>query len=86
MIRLFLLQLLILKTLPLLLHIQQFSSSGAYPTPDQVLLSGDTPTVTIDPLTGLPPADPSLLQRRPLAIKVANYPRVFRPQAGLTLA
>ncbi len=60
--------------------------NGAYPTPDQVLLSGDTPTVTIDPLTGLPPADPSLLQRRPLAIKVANYPRYIRPQAGLTLA
>ena len=27
-----------------------------------------------------------MLQRRPLAIKVANYPRYVRPQAGLTLA
>jgi Protein of unknown function (DUF3048) N-terminal domain/Protein of unknown function (DUF3048) C-terminal domain len=56
------------------------------PTPAQVPSSADTPSVTIDPLTGLPPADPSLLQRRPLAIKVENYPRYTRPQAGLTLA
>ncbi len=40
----------------------------------------------IDPLTGLEPSDPSLLDRRPLAIKVANYPRYIRPQSGLTLA
>jgi hypothetical protein len=40
----------------------------------------------LDPLTGLPPAVPVLLDRRPLAIKVANYPRYIRPQSGLTLA
>ncbi|MGE5376966.1 MAG: DUF3048 domain-containing protein [Bacteroidota bacterium] len=40
----------------------------------------------LDPLTGLPPSDPALLNRRPLAIKVANYPRYIRPQSGLTLA
>lgn len=45
-----------------------------------------TPESGIDPLTGLPPADPSYLQRRPVAIKVANYPRYVRPQAGLTYA
>lgn len=46
------------------------------------------PTVppVINPLTGLPQADPSLLERRPMAIKVANYPRYVRPQSGLTLA
>lgn len=48
------------------------------------------PTVTvppvINPLTGLPQDDPSLLERRPMAIKVANYPRYIRPQSGLTLA
>ena len=26
------------------------------------------------------------MERRPLAIKVANYPRYIRPQSGLTLA
>ncbi|MBV6396321.1 MAG: hypothetical protein HFACDABA_01919 [Anaerolineales bacterium] len=40
----------------------------------------------INPLTGLPPANPALLERRPMAIKVTNYPRYVRPQAGLTLA
>jgi len=40
----------------------------------------------IDPLTGLQVADPNLLNRRPLLIKVANIPRSYRPQWGLSLA
>ena len=40
----------------------------------------------INPLTGLPVPDPTLLNRRAMAIKVANYPRYIRPQSGLTLA
>ncbi|HET9914980.1 MAG TPA: DUF3048 domain-containing protein [Anaerolineales bacterium] len=43
-------------------------------------------SVELNPLTGLPPTDPALMDRRPLAIKVANYPRYIRPQSGLTLA
>ena len=43
-------------------------------------------SVVIDPLTGNPPSDPALLERRPLAIKISNYPREIRPQYGLTLA
>ncbi len=39
-----------------------------------------------DPLTGLIPADPSLLDRRPIAIKISNYPRAIRPQYGLNEA
>ena len=39
-----------------------------------------------NPLTGLPASDPLLLERRPIAIKIANYPRYNRPQSGLTLA
>lgn len=39
-----------------------------------------------NPLTGLPANDPALLERRPLAIKVANAPDYVRPQSGLTLA
>ncbi len=42
--------------------------------------------VDINPLTGLPPANPALLERRPLAIKISQYPRDIRPQFGLTLA
>ncbi|MBK9926558.1 MAG: DUF3048 domain-containing protein [Anaerolineales bacterium] len=47
-----------------------------------------TPTVppVINPLTGLPQADPSRMDRRPMAIKIANYPRYIRPQSGLSLA
>jgi hypothetical protein len=47
--------------------------------------TGDSPYV-IDPLTGLPPTDPSLLNRRPMAIKISNYPRLIRPQFGLNSA
>ncbi len=40
----------------------------------------------INPLTGLKVADPALLERRPLLIKVSNLPRYVRPQWGLSLA
>jgi hypothetical protein len=40
----------------------------------------------VDPLTGLKVADPALLQRRPMVIKVQNLPRNGRPQWGLSLA
>jgi hypothetical protein len=40
----------------------------------------------VDPLTGLKVADPALLQRRPMVVKVQNLPRNGRPQWGLSLA
>jgi hypothetical protein len=40
----------------------------------------------VDPLTGLQVANPALLERRPLLIKVSNLPRIVRPQWGLSLA
>ncbi len=43
------------------------------------------PTV-INPLTGLPAADPALLERRPVMVKVSNYPQTGRPHAGLSFA
>lgn len=39
----------------------------------------------INPLTGLS-ADPSVLDRRPMLIKVSNLPREVRPQSGLSRA
>lgn len=55
-----------------------------------------TPTVTasivtefppdVNPLTGLQVSDLSVLERRPLAIKISNAPAVVRPQAGLSSA
>ncbi len=43
-------------------------------------------SVDINPLTGLPPENADLLERRPLAIKISQYPREIRPQYGLTSA
>jgi hypothetical protein len=40
----------------------------------------------INPLTGLPVDDPASLERRPMVIKVTNFPRSVRPQQGLSLA
>jgi hypothetical protein len=40
----------------------------------------------VDPLTGLAVADPAVLDRRPLALKIAEFPRRVRPQYGLSLA
>ncbi|GAB4524671.1 MAG: DUF3048 domain-containing protein [Anaerolineales bacterium] len=41
---------------------------------------------SINPLTGLPVANPALLERRPLAVKISNDPRAMRPQWGLNEA
>jgi len=63
-----------------------------FPTPSEILpppvtgASNPNPLDINNPLTGLPVSDPSLLERRPLAIKVANSPDYVRPQSGLTLA
>lgn len=40
----------------------------------------------VNPLTGLYVADPSLLERRPVMIKVSNYPAYLRPHSGLSYA
>jgi hypothetical protein len=40
----------------------------------------------INPLTGLPVEDPAILDRRPVAVKISNYPREIRPQWGLSQA
>src|SRR5215469_2475185 len=34
----------------------------------------------VDPLTGLAVADPAVLNRRPLALKIPEFPRRVRPQ------
>lgn len=54
------------------------------PTPDtriQTAFAAD-----VNPLTGEKVADPAALNRRPLAIKVSNYPPQVRPQRGLAQA
>jgi hypothetical protein len=38
----------------------------------------------INPLTGLSVTNPTVLNRRPISVKVSNYPRGIRPQWGLS--
>jgi hypothetical protein len=70
---------------------QTAAPSTLDPTVAPTLADTATPTPTatpaiLNPLTGLPVSDISLIQRRPLAIKVSNFPRTARPQAGLSSA
>lgn len=39
-----------------------------------------------NPLTGLEVSDPEILDRRPLMIKISNFPAYGRPQSGLSFA
>lgn len=57
------------------------------PQPTQVVYGvGNTPP-DINPLTGEVVADPQILNRRPVFVKVSNFPaRGSRPQAGLSYA
>jgi len=46
------------------------------------------PTLSPDvcPLSGEKVSDPNFLERRPLAVKISNFPNAVRPQAGLNRA
>jgi len=67
--------------------------AAALPSPAPLappVIDGGQPSLLasaeINPLTGLVAADPSLLNRRPMVIKISNYPREIRPQYGLNEA
>jgi hypothetical protein len=56
-------------------------------TPDVVTQFGpENFPPDVNPLTGLQVADPGVLERRPLAVKVSQFPRRVRPQSGLSFA
>jgi hypothetical protein len=40
----------------------------------------------VNPLTGLVVSNPTVLERRPMAVKVSNFPAEVRPQSGLSQA
>lgn len=56
------------------------------PTPTLRVLAGDQLGPGFNPLTGLPVDDPDKLDRRPVMVKISNWPRSGRPHAGLTSA
>ncbi len=65
------------------------TSLPATPTLQPTALPGigpdDFPN-NINPLTGLEVSDPAVLDRKPVGVKINNYPRTDRPQWGLSLA
>ncbi len=55
-------------------------------TPTPVIMGAVNFAPDFDPLTGLKVADPDILKRRPIVVKVSNFPRTGRPHAGLSAA
>lgn len=55
-------------------------------TPVPGMIGPNTYAENINPLTGLPVDDPTLLDRRPIVAKISNAPPLVRPQAGLNSA
>lgn len=74
---------------------QPTPTEPAAPTPTQTqVINSPSPTGTpqievpagINPLTGLPAADPSLLKIPAVLISISQFPATARPQAGLSFA
>lgn len=55
-------------------------------TPTPVLVGAAPLPPDVNPLTGLQVKNPAQLNRRPVMIKVSNFPRTGRPHAGLSAA
>ncbi|HSV85597.1 MAG TPA: DUF3048 domain-containing protein, partial [Levilinea sp.] len=56
------------------------------PEPTPIVLGPNDFPQDVNPLTGLQVENPQLLNRRPVMIKVSNFPRDGRPHAGLSSA
>jgi len=56
------------------------------PAPINIQVGPTNFPANVDPLTGLTVSDPTIMNRRPIMIKVSNYPRTGRPHAGLSFA
>lgn len=66
-------------TLPSIAHLASQSGFGAGYGPSNFPKG-------VNPLTGQQVEDPARLERRPMVIKITNYPRSVRPQWGLNAA
>jgi hypothetical protein len=63
------------------------TAEGITAVPEVTIFPEPSPVPeNINPLTGLPVDDASILNRNPVLIKVSNYPRTGRPHAGLSSA
>jgi hypothetical protein len=61
-------------------------TSTPTPTPSPFTGGPDDFPENVNPLTGLTVSDPTLLDRNPVMVKVANFPRGLRPHSGLSWA
>ncbi len=90
-----------ITALPTSTH-QPTATNSITPTATKTRVPSATPTITqtatpaaygptgfpanINPLTGLAVSDPTILNRRPVMVKVSNFPASGRPHAGLSYA
>lgn len=65
---------------------QRISAAEDARAPLPGLIGPEAYAPEINPLTGLAVADPALLDRRPIVIKVSNSPALVRPQSGIGAA
>jgi len=56
------------------------------PTVTPTMPAQPTVAPNVNPLTGLTVDDPSVLERRPLIVKISNAPPIVRPQSGIGAA
>ncbi|MBS1253319.1 MAG: putative lipoprotein YerB [Anaerolineales bacterium] len=64
----------------------QAPTATSQPADTAVLTTTPTPNLNVNPLTGLEVEDPSVLDRRPLLVRVGNDPVARGVQAGLSQA
>lgn len=77
----------LVSTVTMSLPTPEANAPTLLPAPTLVGLIGPTNfPANVNPLTGELVSNPALLARRPLAIKISNYPPLVRPQAGLNNA
>ncbi|RPI34012.1 MAG: DUF3048 domain-containing protein, partial [Chloroflexota bacterium] len=74
------------STAPVAAPTDQAGTPTVPPTLAPVAYGPENFPADVDPLTGLTVADASILNRRPLGIKVNVYPRWTRPPWGISLA
>ncbi len=68
------------------LHLTTETPTAKLENPAPGAVGPDAFPLDVNPLTGLPAADPAALNRRPMVVKISNAPPLVRPQAGIGAA
>ena len=75
-----------MAAMPTLTPLPTLNAPTTTPTATPIKYGPSNFPADVNPLTGLKVADPSIMNRRPVMIKVSNFPREGRPHAGLSKA